>query len=189
MKQLIVLLVLTLSACRYNNSVNIEVSSIEKEADDIVTKTFDTLKKTLVTTISEKGVPGAVEVCNIHAISLTGVYSKKGFSIKRATDRPRNQNNLADSTEQRIISLLSQIKNSNKQLSPILEKDSKGVFHYYKPIIIQGMCLSCHGKKSEQILDDTWKMIAAKYPVDSAVNYSEGDLRGIWHVSINKKLQ
>lgn len=187
MKLLLFLLVITFSACRFNSSDNIDLSSIEKEADDLVTKTFDTLKKTLVTTISEKGVAGAVEVCNISAISLTGLYTKNGISIKRATDRPRNQNNLADSTEQRIISLLSQIKNSNKQLSPILEKDLKGVFHYYKPIIIQGMCLSCHGKRSEQIQDDTWKMIASKYPVDSAFNYSEGDLRGIWHVSINKK--
>jgi hypothetical protein len=47
---------------------------------------------------------------------------------------------------------------------------------------MQGMCLSCHGKR-EQIPAPTLNAINQLYPNDKAFDFKEGDLRGIWHIT------
>lgn len=72
--------------------------------------------------------------------------SKDNISIRNVTDRPRNPKNMADSFELRAI---EQFKN-NPKISSIIEKvveNKKEVFRYTAPLLIEGYCLSCHGKK------------------------------------------
>lgn len=52
-----------------------------------------------------------------------------------------------------------------------------------KPIIIQGMCLSCHGSE-EQIPEPVKKQIANSYSDDLATGYKAGELRGAFSVKI-----
>jgi hypothetical protein len=47
------------------------------------------------------------------------------------------------------------------------------------------MCLNCHGTPGKHIQDATLTKIQQLYPEDRAVNFKEGDLRGLWHIIFN----
>jgi hypothetical protein len=157
-----------------------------KKGDSLIVRTFDTLRNTLMNAVKEKGFAGAVSFCNIEATRLTNMYAGEGISIKRSSDKLRNPANAPDSTEQRILLAFLELKKENRDIIPVLEKDAAGNHHFYKPIMIQAMCLNCHGDRLTLIKPDVWSVIQQKYPGDSAFNYKEGDLRGIWHVSFTK---
>ena len=154
--------------------------------DSLAARTFDTLRNTLLRTISEKGFAGAVSFCNTEALSLTNTYREEGITIKRTSERFRNPANAPDKMEQEIITGYIQARIKKQDLKPVLKKDEAGNRHYFKPILLQAMCLNCHGEKLTQIKPDTWEVIRQHYPADSAFNYKEGDLRGIWHVIFSK---
>lgn len=102
--------------------------------------------------------------------------SKDNISIRNVTDRPRNPKNMADSFELRAI---EQFKN-NPKISSIIEKvveNKKEVFRYTAPLLIEGYCLSCHGKK-----EDVYPYIRDRY--DSAYDYKIGDVRGVTSIKI-----
>ena len=160
-----------------------DLSAWKIKGDSVVTRSFDTLRNTLLRTIGEKGFAGAVGFCNEQAIPLTNTYSTEGVSIKRTSDRLRNPANAPDSMEARILSQLSSLKRKNLPLIDFVVPDDNG-YHYFKPIVIQALCLNCHGARSAQIKPGTWDAIIQKYPADSAFNYKESDLRGIWHITL-----
>lgn len=173
------ILIISCSSERNNDN---EIKNFRLQADSLVAKTFDTLRNTLSKEIGEKGFAGAVDFCNINALPLTGIFADDEMAIRRTTDKLRNPANAPDSMERRILLKYFSLKTSNGKLEPITETDAAGNYHYYKPIIIQAMCLNCHGDKTSQIRAETWAAIRQKYPSDTAFDYKEGDLRGIWHV-------
>lgn len=185
MKRLFLVFLVTATlfvSCRTKQAKEISYNWKEK-GDSLVSKTFDTLRNTLLRAIGEKDFPGAVEFCNTQALTLTQSWSEEGIMIKRSSDRWRNPSNAPDSQEQRVLEMYHRLKSGSQELKAVLEKDAAGNHHYFKPILIQSMCLNCHGSKNEQINPETWKMIQLKYPSDSAFGYKEGDLRGIWHIT------
>ena len=50
-------------------------------------------------------------------------------------------------------------------------------FHFAKPIVMQPMCVSCHGSP-EQISPEVKAKLNELYPNDKAVGYQPGQLRG-----------
>jgi hypothetical protein len=59
----------------------------------------------------------------------------------------------------------------------VAKPDGGKEFHYAKPILMQPMCLSCHGN-SEQISAEVKAKLSELYPNDKAINYEAGQLRG-----------
>ena len=177
-------LVFILAACNAKKEKKISQPEGEwvSKADSIVAETFDTLRNTLLKTIREKGFDGAIAFCNTGALPLTNTYARDGIFVKRTSDRLRNTANAPDTTEQRILEYYRKLKGQQGTLKPISEQDAEGNFHYYKPIIVQEMCLNCHGDKTTAISPATMAAIQKLYPSDSAFNYKVGDLRGLWHV-------
>lgn len=173
-----------LFSCKENKQPE-DLAKWQIKGDSLITRTFDTLRNTLLRKVGEKGFPGAVEFCKTEALSLTEIYNSQGISIGRTSDKLRNPANAPDSMEQRILAAYLELKNNTHEIKPVLEKDVRGNYHYFKPILLQAMCLNCHGDKDSQIKPDTWKSIQQKYPADSAFNYKEAELRGIWHVSFS----
>lgn len=151
-----------------------------REGNIIVTKTFDTLRSTLTLTMAEKGFVQAISLCNEAAYPITLVYAKEGITIRRASDRYRNPKNMADSLESAI---LAEFK---KDRSPRVVR-MKDEVHYIKPIVVQAMCLYCHGLPDTEIKPEVLAAIREKYPDDRATGYREGDLRGLWHVVFKAK--
>ncbi len=153
-----------------------------QKGDSLVSTTFDSLRNTLLRTIAEQGFPGAIQFCNTMALPLTAAYTNAETSIRRATDKYRNPANNADSMEQRLLTYFQQQRKEQKEMTAVVETDKQGRKHFFKPIIMQRMCLNCHGNKDENISTATWDAIRKLYPGDRAINYREGDLRGLWHI-------
>ncbi len=175
---------LLIVACREQNKpapLN-DTAAWIKQGDSLVTHIFDSLRNTLLKAIGEKGFPGAIEFCNTEAIKLTAAYANTTTSIRRATDKFRNPVNKADSMEQRLLAYFQQQRKEQKEMIVALEQDKQGRKHYFKPIIMQGMCLNCHGNKDENISAATWEAIRKHYPGDLATGYKDGDIRGLWHI-------
>lgn len=152
----------------------------------MITITFDTLRSSLDKAITEKNYEGAIGFCSTAASSLINTYVSEGTTIKRTSNKYRNSSNAPDCMEQRIMAAFHQLKNIQQAIKPVFEEDKKGKYHYFKPIILQAMCINCHGSAAEQIQPAVWQSIQQKYPADLAHDYREGDLRGMWHVTLSK---
>ena len=150
------------------------------------------LKGVLITQIQTSGVLQAVSVCSDTAQVLTNDFGvKKGVYIKRVSFKNRNENNLPDDFEKKILSkfeLLHQNKelNSETEHAEIVEEGEFKYLRYLKPILVQAECLNCHGSETD-IMPEVKQLIAQKYSNDKAVGYLVGDLRGA--VSLKKVIE
>lgn len=155
-----------------------ELATYAKKGDSIVAVTFDTLSKTLMQMAKAKGFPSAVELCNVQALPLTSILANEKITIKRSSKLIRNLENEATADELAAIDAFAKA-DSLKNLQSVVSRDEDGIVHYYKPIVMQSLCLNCHG---HNITPDIQEILSQKYPKDQAIGYSEGDLRGIWHI-------
>lgn len=144
------------------------------------------LGKNLMGTIQKKGTLEALAFCNEKAYPLTDSMSVvHNASIKRVSDKPRNQNNQANDKELTYInSFKNDIKNK-KEPKPIVDLIDNKV-HVYYPITTNTMCLQCHGKPNQDINRPTLNSLANLYPKDKAIGYSINQVRGIWNISFDK---
>ncbi|AUC76907.1 DUF3365 domain-containing protein [Olleya sp. Bg11-27] len=144
------------------------------------------LGKYLMGTIQKKGTLEALTFCNEKAYPLTDSMSiVHQARIKRVSDKPRNQNNLANYKELTYInSFKNNIKN-NKEPKPIVELSDTKV-HVYYPIITNAMCLQCHGTPNQDIQRPTLDKLASLYPQDKAIGYDVNQVRGVWAISFDK---
>ncbi|GAB2493996.1 Tll0287-like domain-containing protein [Algoriphagus taiwanensis] len=158
--------------------------------DSISTEAQMQLISQLQNAISEKGVPGAIEFCNINALPiLTEVGKVHGVSIKRASNRYRNPADQPDAQEAPILDAYEYNAENGIKSEPNIQKiDGGEVFLYTKPIVIPGgLCLSCHGDPGKDINAETLSKLAELYPEDQAKGHKVGDLRGMWSLKIPKK--
>ena len=144
------------------------------------------LGKNLMGTIQKKGTLEALEFCNVKAYPLTDSMAVvHNATIKRVSDKPRNQKNKANTEELQYIETFKTLVAENKEISPIVQEIEEDV-HVYYPIITNTMCLQCHGKPETNIKPDVLKSLSLLYPEDKAKGYSENQVRGIWNVSFKK---
>lgn len=144
------------------------------------------LGKNLMGTIQKKGTLEALEFCNVRAYPLTDSMAVvHNASIKRVSDKPRNQKNEANNEELEYIETFKNLLSEKKEINPIV-KESDNDVHVYYPIITNTMCLQCHGKIETNIKPDILKSLTLLYPEDKAKGYSENQVRGIWNVSFKR---
>lgn len=157
-------------------------------ADSVTTETQKVLLMNVSKKIGEVGFVGAVDFCNENAVSLTNSLADNSIEIKRLSDKNRNSNNAItmdiDRQAWNEVSALMGDKNQPKYV--LLEEENK--VHFYKAIPL-GMptCLSCHGNTKEDISAEVQKVIAEKYPNDKAINYTMGELRGLWKMTFERQ--
>ncbi len=164
---------------------NINSDEYISKGDSIVKITFDTLRNTLTRTIGEKGVMGAVDFCKTNARWLTETYNAEGIQVKRVAERFRNPENKPDSTDIKQWVLYTEKKSRGDSLTPgIISKD--GMVYYYKPILLQPMCLACHGEAGKDMSPAMVSHIDSLYPGDLAKGFKPGDLRGMWKITFSK---
>lgn len=188
------ILVITLfTACNNSRKSNVvEKSDYTKMGNSIVKKTFDTLRSSLQTAISQSGFEGAVPYCKTAAYSLTNIYASDSVTIRRTALKYRNPTNKPDKSEERILKIFASLKQQgviSDSIKPITEENKIGEVHFYKPIILQQMCASCHGSKSTDIQPPVWKAITTLYPLDRAYDFKTGDLRGMWHITFLESIK
>jgi hypothetical protein len=137
----------------------------------------------LMKVIEKQGVSGAFDYCHVNAQPMTDSISKGSRTILRRTSfQTRNKNNDPDPWETKILAEYESQKENGEELQPMLVKDNGGGIRYFSPIMVQPLCLNCHGT-DEQIGEETLQKLAINYPEDEATQYAIGDLRGMWSIN------
>ncbi|MFM1932154.1 MAG: hypothetical protein RL226_1457 [Bacteroidota bacterium] len=163
-------------------------SNVPKDAGargkELALQTKAVLGKNLLGAIKERGTVGAIDFCNTRAIQITDSMSLAlGASIRRVSDKPRNQHNAA-SEQQRTI--LEQYKNAlaaGEEPQPMVVSENGETYVYY-PIETNEMCLQCHGSVGKEVKMETIKAIEKHYPADLATGYGVNQIRGMWEIKL-----
>ncbi len=148
--------------------------------DSVIMEVQSTLISNLTKAIDEQGIESAALFCAEKAQGLTDSMSNVlGYKVRRISDRNRNTANELDNYEKEVFLAFQSSKENGTMIhSQVNESDRK----YYKPILLgMPLCLKCHGS-SEDRDEAAYAVISDKYPNDMAINYTLGELRGMWVV-------
>ncbi|HMP32309.1 MAG TPA: DUF3365 domain-containing protein [Saprospiraceae bacterium] len=183
MKHILLLLttVAFMISCSERKS-HIDIAKIAVQADSLTIEAQKQLLKNLSQAISDSGFVYAIDYCNINASQILSSVSDthQAVSIERLTDKNRNPSNHIAGIDDKAI--FEQFYNNLKDTITIADD----FVQYYKPIkILMPTCLKCHGASSD-IPTEVLDRINLKYPKDLALGYKEGDLRGMWKVTLRK---
>lgn len=172
--------------CNSNNSLSKEDQvALKKMGADITQRTAQSLQKALKGAIDSVGIIGAIDYCNLHALEITHQASEQEkHKIKRTALKLRNPNNKAGVRDKMVLKLFDKASGRGEAIGATLDLHENGEVFYYEPIMMQPLCLNCHGAPGKQINEATFNAIKAKYPKDKAMGYKEGDFRGLWVVKV-----
>jgi hypothetical protein len=148
-----------------------------------------TLKTNLLTAIKTEGVPEAIEFCNANALELVQkLEDSMNVTIFRVSQKWRNPKDEPDSLEALMLEAYQYNIDNNLAVEPGIQEENKEVLLYTSPIKIDNpLCLQCHGKIGDEVLNETHAKITSLYPNDNATGYELGQLRGMWSIRIPKK--
>lgn len=185
-KLLIALVFMGMVSCG-NALTEKEKQEYAKKGSEISQATFKALSEKLTEQMKLGGPAQAIPFCNVEAIPLTQKLSDEfNVTIKRTSDKLRNQENKPSERELEIINNYNKLIAEKKEITPIVEVDNNNNKHFYAPIILKANCLACHGKVEEFVSLKTDSIIKSLYPNDKAIGYNEGDLRGLWSIEFKK---
>ncbi len=167
---------------------DIELDSVIKIGKRGSTMLLQTLGKNMKKRMKNGGVMKALDFCSNEAYSLTESVNRKlpnGVRVKRVSEKFRSPANKASSDELAVLKNFETMQKSNIILPPYLvQKVNKHTYKYYKPLLItKKVCLKCHGNIKDI---DLKRAIASRYPIDNALGYKMGDLRGAVIVTVDK---
>ena len=139
----------------------------------------------LQSAMAEAGAINAIGVCNLEAPAIANrVSTDNQVKVSRVGTRTRNPiMGVPNAWQTKALAqfetgLARGDKPADMEFSETVSKPDGGKeFHYAKPILMQPMCLSCHGN-SEQISAEVKAKLSELYPNDKAINYQAGQLRG-----------
>ena len=191
MKFIQIFLVLFLLITVISNSETVETNNsvILNEAKNLLKETAKQYKNTLIQGLQYNNLEKALKYCNKEVEQLVSKDNEKGFTIKRVSLRPRNNNNYPNIYEKEILEKFNKLSlKDNKDLvlehSEIIKDQNNNKFVYVKAIRIKEVCLNCHGSN---ISSDLKKEIQKLYPDDKAINYKLNDIRGAFVMYLNIK--
>lgn len=183
MKKLLVLSIslLFLTSCQKEK---VDLAKYTVKGKEIAQNTQKLLGKNLKGMMKAKGPVAAVSFCNTKAMPLTSEMEQKYHaSIKRVSDKLRNPKNEGNANEKAIIAQFKTSLSKGEAVTPVTQVEKDGKVHFYAPIKVGGLCLTCHGAAIANPVDSILKL---SYPNDKARGYKQGDLRGIWSIAMDK---
>lgn len=102
--------------------------------------------------------------------------SRDGVRMGRTSHRLRNP---ANSSPEWVTPLLNAYLDNAADREPHSVKLSDARLGYVEPILLQPLCLTCHG---ETLASDITARIDELYPDDRATGFEVGDFRGLFWV-------
>lgn len=156
------------------------------EGIQIAQTTGKTLSGHVKKAIIEQGPIEAINFCKLSAYPLTDSLSKQyNVKISRVAIKNRNPENKAMGNDLDIIKKYEVLIAKGEKIKPeVINIKDKILF--YAPIRLKQACLVCHGNPQSDIPDTLFKHIQTLYVDDLAINFKEGDLRGIWKLEFEK---
>lgn len=194
MKNVVLILFLFLMSCSDKSK---QVSEIKdpllfkkamEQGNEIATLAQQTLGSQLMRQVTQNGTTEAVTFCNLAAYPILDTL-KTGLnvSIKRASIKARNINDLPTDYEKIIIEKYENDYSNKQPLIPVVRALGDEEVLYAAPISIKnGLCLKCHGSEISDIDVATLNKIQNLYPKDKATGHKMGDLRGIWSIRFSR---
>lgn len=173
------------AACLDGREDNNVLAPYLQRGDSISKAANDTLRSTLMKAMAEKGLSGAVGFCNERALPITQLYAAQDVTIQRVAEKYRNPINKPDSLDTAQWQRYQSLKTRGDSLTSFAIETNNAVV-YYKPIFLQPLCASCHGRP-EAIPPALLATIDSLYPGDLAKGFSPGDLRGMWKITFLKQ--
>ncbi len=148
------------------------------------------LRRSLMEHIKKDGLANAVFVCGDASEKIIKNITKNpNHSIRRVSLKNRNPNNKPDPFEEKVLVRMAWALKNNRlkgEYFGVVQSGKDREFRWMKPIIVQKVCLQCHGDTKENISPEVLDKIKKHYKTDKATGYSAGELRGA--ISIKFKM-
>ena len=140
------------------------------------------LQKALKSGLAE-GPAAAIQVCRVKAPGIADALSVDGVQMGRSSHKLRNPDNTAPDWVSPIMQTYLDDASSRK---PRAVELAGGHWGYVEPIMLQPLCLTCHGS---ELAPDVAERIASLYPEDKATGFETGDLRGVFWLEFPQEAQ
>ncbi|MDH3619353.1 MAG: DUF3365 domain-containing protein [Gammaproteobacteria bacterium] len=132
--------------------------------------------KTALVAGMEAGPVEAISACSVEAPNISARLSVDGVLMGRSSHKLRNHRN---ATPDWLASVLRGYADGSTALEPLALEIDIGRMGYVEPIVVQAMCLTCHG---ETLSPEIAARIDESYPDDQATGFKVGDFRGVFWV-------
>lgn len=121
-----------------------------------------------------QGPVEAISVCQVQAVEIAEKYSSQGVRMGRTSHRLRNSANAGPDWVKPILDEYLADVSKRKPQAVMISPQEVG---YVEPILVQPVCLMCHGAELDAAVAGR---INELYPEDQAVGFQTGDLRGVF---------
>ena len=172
-----------------NGAQQTQTQQITQEGLSYIKQLGATLKSELKKRLqADKTGLEAINFCAEKAQAITAEVNKKlpsHVKVRRTALKVRNLANRPDKTDTEVMQAYA-TKAEEGKLSPkeIVTVKTEAGYRVYKPLLIQKVCLKCHGKQVAPRITETIKRY---YPKDAAMGFKEGDFRGVIVAEIKRK--
>jgi hypothetical protein len=158
-----------------------------KKGKGIAASSFAVLSGALQKAMQEGGVSNAIDYCHLSAFPLIDSLSQiHQAEIKRTTLKVRNPKDRPNEVEAAVLKKYDQQAAKGEQLKPFVTLADGQRVAFYAPIMMNDLCLKCHGKIGETLAEEDYIHIQKRYPEDEAVGYVAGDFRGMWSIQFDR---
>ena len=121
-----------------------------------------------------EGPVKAIQVCRVKAPDIANAISVGGVRVGRSSHKLRNPDNEAPDW---VRPIMQAYLDDPSARSPQAVQLGESRWGYVEPIIVQPLCLACHGS---ELASDVRAQITELYPDDRATGFEAGDLRGVF---------
>lgn len=178
------LAVLFVQGCNPNDqgSQTEEVEKVKEVGQLVSGALLQGLGGQLKAALQAGGPESAMQACQQVAALTTkaiGDNYDSVSSLRRTTLKPRNPGNAPDEIDRIVLGKLE----SMEELPSEHIEWSEETARYYKPLVIQEVCLKCHGEPAG-FSPELQEKLVVLYPDDQATGYGLGELRGVIRVDV-----
>jgi hypothetical protein len=121
-----------------------------------------------------EGPAEAIEVCRVKAPGIADALSVDGIRMGRSSHKLRNPDNMAPDW---VDPIMQTYLDDASNREPRAVKLAGSRWGYVEPIVVQPLCLTCHGS---ELAPEVAAQISELYPADNATGFEAGDLRGVF---------
>lgn len=143
--------------------------------------TMERLGGQLKAALQAGGPVVALRVCQSMAGPLTEAAGGQfpGAAIRRTSLQPRNLANAPDAIDRKVLKMLAAAQPRPEEHTVWTSHEGR----YYKPLVIQDVCLKCHGDPAT-FSPELKAALQELYPADQATGYVLGEFRGVVRVDL-----
>jgi hypothetical protein len=161
-----------------------ELQPVISRADLVIVAMHDSVLRELADALSRGGPGSAIAFCHLDAAVVSQRVAKdEGIAAGRTSDRLRNPTNAPKPWAAPLVHA-----NAGKQARSVegFAVDLGDKVGVLRPIAERAMCAGCHGP-AEKLSPVVRSVLQDRYPVDRAVGFKEGEIRGWFWVEMPKR--